>query len=409
MIGTRDGLLGLAALGLGALGAGGEPEMELLPDQGPADAIEVRGVAAGPFRPDWWVAGTLHWQGDARAPLLEPRPGRFRNIYAPMAVRVEGGWRLYYGAWDGVETGNDRIYTAWTPDFLTFEDRHLAIDHGPFVHVCNCCAVRLPDGSFRMVCTAYPHRAQDGLNRPIGFESPDGLVWNGAAPYQPRLEDLLVIEGYEPIENADLNGMNALLFEDGQYRLYYGDFRNFGRVFRASSTGFRRFTLDGVALEAGLAVNDVKRFEVDGERWYLMALHMNREELYYALSRDGLRFEHLQTFARNQSEADRYIVAVGIVTDGVAVYGVLYGAGAVPALNENRLFARWLQKRVVFEAEDGAAWESGQALGPERLLLAAPTQPTTGRFRAYAEDGRTLLYASPPVAVAAGQTWRLLP
>ena len=51
----------------------------------------------------------------------------------------------------------------------------------------------------------------------------------------------------------------------------------------------------------------------------------------------------------NQSEADRNIVAVGIVADGERVLGILYGAGASIGLAENRIFAKWLWMGVLFK------------------------------------------------------------
>ena len=390
-----------------ALSSGGSDgaALERVDGEAPEGTIEIEGVGAGPFRPEWWEAGTLNWNFDVRAPVIEPREGRWRNIYAPTVVRDKGRWRIYYGAWDGVATTNDRIYTAWTEDFLTFHDRRMVIDHGVYIHVCNCCAIRLPDGAYRMMCTVYPHR-EGGLNRPAGLRSPDGLIWNGGDPHPARYGDLVSIEGYENWENADINGMNAILYEDGKYRLYFGDFRNFRQVHRASSDDFRRFTYDGPVLDAPVAVNDVKRLDVAGEPWYLMAAHMNGSEMWYSLSRDGLGFGPRRTLTRSRSDADKYMVAVGWVTDGVRIHGFLYGAGAVRALNENRIFAKWLQKRVVFEAEDGRRFEQAEGFGPSALLLHVPDTETAGTLNVFAEDGRTALYAV-RASIQSGQRWRL--
>ncbi|MBD3175469.1 MAG: hypothetical protein GF320_09820 [Armatimonadia bacterium] len=372
-----------------------------------AGAVTISGVSAGEFDPLLWSAGTLNLKFDARHPLLEPREGPLRNIYAPMAIREPDGWRLYYGAWDGVETGNDRIYTAWTEDFLGFADRRTVIEHGPFIHVCNCCVIKLPSGEYRMVATAYPHQP-DGQNRPIGFQSEDGLHWEGDLPHVAEYDDLLTIEGYPNWSNADINGMNALMYEDGLYRLYFGDFQNFGTVYRATSEDFETYQFDGPALSEALAVNDVKRLDVDGDTWYLMGLHMNRGELRYALSQDGMEFEPSQLLIESRSDADAYIVAIGWVVDGQRVLGALYGAGAVRALNENRLFATWLQKRVVFETEDGIRLEGQEALGPDRVLLGLD-EPVRGRFLVYAEDGQTLIGKTPRATLRPGQTWRVSP
>src|SRR5690348_10305562 len=78
--------------------------------------IEIRGVGADEFNPEIWRDRTLHFVPDARSPILSPREGKFRNIYAPSIVEAKDGWRIFYGGWDGVPTGNDRIYTATTRD-----------------------------------------------------------------------------------------------------------------------------------------------------------------------------------------------------------------------------------------------------------------------------------------------------
>ncbi len=374
----------------------------------PEGFIQITGVAAGEFQPQWWEAGTLNLNFDARAPLLEPREGPFRNIYAPSAVRTEDGWLVYYGAWDGVDTGNDRIYVTSTEDFLSFGERQMVIDHGPFIHVCNCSVVRLPDGGYRMACTAYPHR-EGGQNRPVTFSSPDGLTWNGSLPHIADYSDLATIEGYANWENAELNGVNAILYEDGAYRLYFLDWLNSRQVHRASSDDFRTFTYDGPVYDGTLAVNDVRRFDLADGTWYLMTAHLNGDTLWYSLSRDGMSFAPAHVLTKNQSSADRYIVAVGWVTDGNRVLGFLYGAGAISGLTENRIFAKWLQKKVVFHADDGRTFDEASALGPDTLLLSIPDGVTSGSFTVLAEDGVSVLSRTGTVSIAPGQCWRLSP
>ncbi len=177
----------------------------------------------------------------------------------------------------------------------------------------------------------------------------------------------------------------------------------------ASSADFRTFEYDGVCLGEAMAVNDVKRFDIDGETWYLMGLHMNRGALYYALSRDGMEFGPVHTLTESQSAADAYIVAIGWVVDGDRVLGCLYGAGAVPALNENRLFAKWLQKRVVFATENGATYEADAAMGPDAQRISLPQGAHSGAFHVYAEDGTTLLFSSETVTIRSGETWSVSP
>jgi len=114
------------------------------------------------------------------------------------------------------------------------------------------------------------------------------------------------------------------------------------------------------------------------------------------------------------ADADAYIVALGWVvrgpqaSPGRKLLGVLYGAGPVPSLDHNSIYARWLQKRVMFVAEDGRRFPGTKSLGPDRQLLALPAAgPITGRFEVYGEDGVTLLGTSAGQAVSRGQSFNL--
>ncbi len=377
----------------------------------PSDAIEIRGVGAGPFDPALWEAGKLHLLPDARSPLLAPRAGKFRNIYAPSIVQTKSGFDVYYGAWDGVATGNDRIYRVATPDFLSFGDRRTIIEHGVFRHVCNVSANRAADGSLAMLCTTYPDK--DGLNKPAFFASPDGLRWNGSpAPHAATREDLITLDGYDGFAGADVNGMNVLLHEDGKSRMYFCNFRDGGKVFRASSDDGRRYAFDGIVSADGALVNDVKKFCVGrDDPWYLMGLHLNGDRLWYALSRDGKSFGPRRALGTKLGDADAHIVAIGFVvageqeTAGRRVLGFLYGAGAKPSLDASRIFARWLQKRVVITAGDDL-FEPTAAIGPDRQIVKLP-RTVNVPIEVYAEDGVTLVGRSERTTLEPGKVYEL--
>lgn len=378
----------------------GAGQVQVRPMAGQAElgTVEIHGVSAGSFDPKHWESGRLHILADVRSPLLAPRwAGVFRNIYAPSAVAMPDGWRVFYGAWDGVPTGNDRIYSVFTRDFLDFSDRRTEIEHGDFVHVCNVNALRLPDGGFRMVCTVYPDAK--GLNKPAMFISPDGTTWNGTpAPHPARAADRIEMEDWPSFAEADINGMNVLLFEDGQYRLYFGSFTQPGQVRRASSTDGKRFRYDGTCLASHHMVNDIRKFEKDGQVVYLMGLHANNDRLWYTLSQDGMKFSPERELGRSLGAADQYIVALGWVTREDRVLGFLYGAGATPGLDRNRIFARWLQKKVVFTDASGKRHEPAGALGPDRQVLRLEGNTgIKGHIEVFDEDGQTPL--GPPVAI----------
>lgn len=406
-------LLVTSVIGGEAMGAAQvKATLHQVPGQAELGYAEITGVAAGVFAPDLWEKGTLNLLPDHRSPMLSPRlTGVFRNIYAPSAVETPQGWRLFYGAWDGVNSGNDRIYSALTSNFLDFTDRQTVIEHGSFIHICNVNAISNGNG-FDLVCTAYP--VGDNTNKPIFFTSPDGESWNGsAAPYTAQPSDLMTMQGYEAFTPADMNGVNVLLKEDGQYRLYFGNFKDWGHVYRASSPDGKNFTFEGSSLDVPHMVNDVKKLVVDGKPWYLMGLHSNGDHLWYSLSNDGMKFGPEKVLGTNLGDEDRYMVALGWVTRGQRVLGVLYGAGEVKYLNLNRIYSRWLQTKVVFVAEDGKRYEPVASLGPDRQLIPVPKEnqlnPIKGHFEFFAEDGVTPIGESMPGTIASGAVYQLDP
>jgi hypothetical protein len=395
----------LAAFGL---------EVTLTTNAAPAGFVEVTGVEAGPFNPLIWQAGTLNLVPDQRFPLLAPKDGKFRNIYAPSAVETPGGYRLFYGAWDGIPTGNDHIYSATTDFYFQgFRDRHMIISPGSYIHLCNVNALRFDDGAFALFGTLYPVME---LNKPAFLKSDTtGTNWNGHAgePCTVGAQDIVQIDGYD-YAKADINGMNVMLHESGVYRLYFGDFKNPGGTFRATSRDGKRYTFDAKAMAGPGFVNDVKKFQVGNSSCYLMGLHENGRRLWQTVSTNGAAFPAPRLLLTNLGAADAYIVALGWVargpqeSPGRKLLGVLYGAGPVPTLNENSIYARWLQKRVVFMANDGTRTTGTKAIGSDRQLLALPdATPVTGRFEVYAEDGITLLGISAVQTVGRGQSFRL--
>lgn len=402
-------LTALIILGL-AVTSMSDVSVKFIGGQAEFGTIEIHGVGAGDFDAKLWQSGKLNLVPDSRSPLIAPRQrGMWRNIYAPSIIDLGDKWRVFYGAWDGVDTGNDRIYSLTTADFIDLGSRQTEIENGAFIHVCNVTSARLPDGSYRLMCTAYPDK--DGLNKPATFTSPDGLAWNGSkAPYHAQLSDIITINGYDKYKAADINGMNVILYEPpsaqegrgavGLWRLYFNNFKDFGKVYRATSKDGKIFNFDGTAVEFGACVNDVKKLTSGGKPIYLMGLHMNGDKLWYSLSDDGMKFSAPQQMCTNTGDVDRYIVAIGWVVRGNRVLGCLYGAGAVPELNRNRIFGRWLQKKVAFVASDGTRYEPSSAIGPDRQIIRIPQgKEIDGVFEVYSEDGVTLLGKSPGKAV----------
>ncbi len=405
---------------------GQEVAVKIAEGRAPAGYVEVGGVGAGAFDPALWEAGTLNLLPDLRSPLLTPPQGRYRNIYAPSAVETSSGYQLFYGAWDGIPEGKDRIYRGETDfDFSNVTNRHTVVLPGSYHHICNVNAIRLGDGTFGFVATTYP---LDGLNKPAFFRSDStGTNWNGSrgepVNFDPR--DLMTITGYtnllgeDAFPGADINGLNVILQEEGFYRLYFGDFKNTSgngpfQIYRASSSDGKNYRFEGNVLPGGNAINDAKKFRVGTNTWYLLGTHHNRAQLSYSLSTNALSFPPVQTLLTNVDSSDRFIVALGWVVQGEQekpgrkLLGVLYGAGPAPSLDQNKIFARWLQKKVVFVSNDGRRYEGKSSHGPNRQLIPFPENETlSGFIEVYAEDGITLLGRSGRIRFESGKRFQM--
>jgi hypothetical protein len=68
------------------------------------------------------------------------------------------------------------------------------------------------------------------------------------------------------------------------------------------------------------------------------------------------------------------------------------------------LFARWLQKKVVFQ-NNYVTWDVSTGFGMKNSRLAMSNKIETGVFKIYDTDGQTLLYTSPLVTVREGDLW----
>lgn len=394
--------------------------------QAPLETVEIQGVSAGNFNPNIWLRNQLHWVSDIRYPVLAPKyGGPFRNIYAPSAVLEPWGWRLFYSGWDGTETPNDRIYECTTPDFLDFDHRHMVIDHGAFVHVSNVSVSKLSKTHYIMLATAAvsgtgPYRETD---KPVEFFSKDGESWNGPTiPYEPVVSDVIKIKGYD-YARAELNGANALIDDDGTYRLYFTDWHHPNRLLWAEGTDSSTVTFGGSALDTTHAVNEVRTLTVGGKKWYLMGLYKKGDvgltardsnHLWFSLSQDGHHFDTEELLTSARGNADKFIFSMGFVLSSERVLGILYGAGSVASDDRNQIFAWWLQKRVVltgrpgFNEGNGAQYEAEGALGPDRQWILLPKgAPFDGTLTLYSEDGITKL-GTIPVHLDPGAIYRIV-
>jgi len=407
---TGGGLSHTAALNFTLNPVSGTAVLQETTGQVNAGTIEIQGLSAGDFNPAYWQQNTINWVPDVREPMFTSlTTSPYQNIYSPFAVQQSGGWRMFYGGWDGSDTPNDRIYSVTTSDFLTFSNRILVIDNGALQEVNDVNVQQGSDGSLHMMCTGATY---DGRNWPTYFSSPDGVVWNGTPePYQAQLSDIVNIQGYSDYQAGGFNAGNVLFRETSDWELYFYD--NFGaiaQIYRATGTSPQVVQYQSVALQTGADPNSVNKFVVGGQTWYLMGLMSNAPQLWYSLSNDGLTFAPTQTLFTNLSSLDTSMDTVSFVTKGSQVLGTLYGANTGTPdnqLSDNAIFARWLQKKLVITDSSGVQYFAQGSYGPDRQWFQLnPLTPLEGTMVVYAEDGLTPL-GSNVVNLVGGKSYRL--
>jgi hypothetical protein len=364
---------------------------------------QIAGVGVNAFDP----SRLSHWDYDDRGPVITPGSGAYRNIYAPQAIATgSGSWNVYFGGWDGSATGNDQISMTTTSDaFGTFGAHVLDIGHGSYTHCNNDSVLRLGASSWWMVYTTYP----DGtVNKPAYATSTDGVHWSpssGSASY------LLSMSGYANWTNADVNGGNTIYKDaSGTWHLYFVDFSSgsAGGVLHATSSDGVNYAYQGQVLANGVVPQDMKAFAHAATTYYVGAYHANGHAVWSTVSTSPTSPGSLVQLIANEGNADQYIVAAGWVQDGTRLYGLLYGAGPVATLDQNQIFASWLQKKVVFENAYVRWGDVERGFGPTtvRMTLATGDDVETGQFTVYDSDGTTLLYRSPTVTMRAGDVWQ---
>jgi hypothetical protein len=399
-----------APLTLTVMPVSGTVGLQEVPGQESASTIEIQGLSAGSFNSSYWQQNTLNWVPDVREPMftaLSTSP--YQNIYAPWVLEQPSGWRMFYGGWDGSNTPNDRVYSATTSDFLSFNNRMLVIDQGAFQHVNNVNVHQLPDGSLHMICTGGEY---DQTNWPTYFSSPDGVNWNGSrAPYQAQLGDVVDIQGYSGYSGGGFNAGNVLFRDSNTWTLYFYDNNNNGQIYRATGTTPHTVQLQGIALKTGADPNGVMKFMVGTQPWYLMGLMSNAPQLWYSLSNDAITFAPMQTLFYRLSPVDNSMDSVGFVTKRNQLLGALYGANTGSPdnqLSDNQIYARWLQKKVVITDFSGAQYSAQGSYGPDRQWFQGSSSGNLeGTMVVYAEDGITPLGSS-LVTLTAGKSYSLV-
>ena len=381
--------------------------------------IRVSGVGSGLFDP----GRIAHWLADERSPLIAPRAGGScpGNIYNPTVVRNGGAWNVYFGGWDGVSSCHDSVSVTVTEDnFASFGAHVPMIATGTCQHVNNPSATKINASAWVMVYT----QDNSNINKPGLSVATSGIDWKPSKGGG----DFLSMEGYpfdwgSATTGADVNGGNVLLYDraNDTYHLWFTDFKQLNNhsVFHATARGgsLGSFEYRGIAVaEAGRIVNDMKN--IGG--LYVAAMHDNGPQTFVSISSDPASFPAPRLLFPHEGAADLHIVSVALVVDSHSerLLGALYGAGAVPTLDHNRIFGRWLQRKVLFVGDDSTVlWGlNATAHGPDAQRLTSnravpPGTPPVGKFHLYDSDfvdldqRGTLLHVSEDVSVAPGDLW----
>lgn len=376
-------------------------------NNGAAMEFVVSGVGAGPFHPK----KMSNWHYDFRYPLITPQgSGSCRNIYAANVVNNgETCWNVYFGGWDGVDSCHDSVSVTVTLDsFSTMGMHYPQISTGTDMHCNNPSVIKGADGTWVMAYTQLPYSPQ--LNKPGSSTGPDGVTWD---PNEGGQSWITMI-GYPNWENADVNGGNVLWYENDTMHMYFIDFKNYPGVYHAISTDTTNFKYVGISA-SNYIVNDVKK--ING--YYVMALHENGPQVFASVSWTPYSFPMPSPLFSHMATPDQYMVSIGLVVDSTetVLLGALYGAGPASTLDENNIFAAWLQRQVLFINDDNTTvWGIGdatRAIGPFSCSLLMNQAEMEGRFWVYdtdsdGETGGTLMYVSPVVTVTQGDMWEIV-
>ncbi len=357
---------------------------------------EIQNVGSATFNPDKLKV----WHFDSRKPLISAK-----NIYAPSVVKnKKASYNIYYGGWDFANSNNDNIYMTKTVDnFLSFGSKHLVVSNVPYRHANNSSAIKTGFNKWKMLYTSYPH---DSKNKPLYGTSTDGLNWDFNHP--------ITMNGYLPWADVNSDGGNVLYYEKGLYHLFFTDYNRDKadfRVHHATSSDFINYNYAGVAQNIDRIATDMKKFTFQNQNYYLLGTHRNTSNVILSLSKDINSFDNpLFSISLGNSPHidDKTISTLGFVTDNNRLQGILYGASSNGKLSNNKIYANWLQKKVIFK-NDHIQWgDIEEAYGPDRVELFMNTKIETGKFYIYDSDGTTLLYISPLVTLKSGDVWSVI-
>lgn len=402
---------------------------------GNPNEVEIRNTGSDTFNPNKMKV----FNYDKRNPIISAKPGSNpnctsletrKNVYAPNVVyKGLNNWDVFFGGWDRrcLSSLKDTISRLSTTDnFSTFGTQTEIISNGTLEHANNETVVKTADGTWRMAYTTYPEVNPDyptapRRNKPGYASSSDGINWVPAAANSANLIKMNNYPGIWGDLNSGLNvdGSNVLYGEGSTLYFYWtsiplqdgsgGD----RAVHWASGTDGVNFNYGGKLYDKNICrvINDVKK--INGI--YLFAYHCNSNKAWYSASSSqspaGLP-EPSELFDSTVPVfgPDLHVATIAWATNGSRLFGILYGAGVVDTLDQNRIFARWLQKKAVIK-NSGTILQTTMSNGPDNtVVLMVPGQGIqTATLTIYDTDGTTLLYSSPPLTFRQGDVWQYNP
>ncbi len=411
-------------------------KLSYVTNTGNPNEVEIRNTGSGAFDPSKMKV----FNYDKRNPIISAKPDRNpdclsaetkKNVYAPNVVyKGPNNWDVFFGGWDGrcpssLKDTVSRLNTA--DNFSTFGAHTEIVNNGTLEHANNESVVRTTAGTWYMAYTTYPEvspiaPSMPRRNKPGYATSSDGVNW---VPAKASPATLIKVDKY-PGTWGDLNsGLNIdgsnVLYSEGSNLYFYwtsiplrdGSGGGDRVVHWASGTDGINFNYGGKLYDKGNChvMTDVKKIGST----YLFVYHCNGNKVFYSTSNipnPGSFPEPDEVFDTNTPVLgpDSLVATAGWVTNGARLFGILYGAGIVKDLDQNRIFARWLQKKAVIR-NSSTILQSNLSNGPDNtVVMMVPGQGIqTAVLHIYDTDGTTLLYSSPPLTFRQGDVWQYNP
>lgn len=381
------------------------------------------GIGPDDFDPVTNKLENCYWVYDIRYPLIS-----HYNAYAPSIVKNgDQVYNIYFGGQlekpAGSENPHDEIYIQDTPDdFISFNAPVKQIHYTGGEHANNPNVIKFQstDGTntsikWYMVFTFLKILQSPFINRPFVSRSTDG-----ASDWTPNYAETgLTIDDNSEFINGNIDGGCGLYYDssNNKYNYFYTvmDSTNPwpGNIYLATGTDGTYYDYAGIVLDkditpgktGGFFVNDVKKIN----NQFIMLTHypVDTSVYYNILDTDGdypkTSLAPTKLFSSIPGATQGYYISTcTMVVDGEyndenkKLRGVVYGAGS-NKLDDNKLYAAWLQKKVLFQTKDGSQvwgynkvypWLATRSYGPDNAYIMTPTideEGVQGNFLIFGE------------------------